>query len=262
VTCPSCDALLAAYEAPSGSGTDFGDAVPSAFDPVAPATESTVQPATPAAPMFLPIEEAREHVPFDATAALEESRRTLGMEAATPANPDPPVISTEPEPDEALAVSPWEPRELEPQPIVQPPAQPEAVPIPGPTVMSATRPAPTTLASAARQDVSRQAAPMPQSMAGGGPKQPRTPTVIPTEQGPSFQVGNVSVTAYQLGRIAVIMLIALVAIWVLTSLRIGGFFTIAVIVMVLINIMKGSAKKSGRKSTTMADPNDPNRWHG
>jgi hypothetical protein len=79
VTCPSCDALLAAYEAPAGSATASDQATRTTFDP-APMSE-TVAPAEPViAPPQRP-----EPAPFDAEAAMAEARRTLGM----PITPEP-----------------------------------------------------------------------------------------------------------------------------------------------------------------------------
>lgn len=92
VMCPACDALLAAYEAPSGSATTTPDVQP-APDPARTApVSSSAQSAT---ERVAPQHPGPPDGEFSAEAAIEEARRTLGM--APPAKPERSHEATAPE---------------------------------------------------------------------------------------------------------------------------------------------------------------------
>ena len=100
VTCPACDALLAAYEAPSGSSETASTDVQRNFEstppfPTSPPDRPIIEQATPRS-----LETPRQE--FSAEVAIEEARRTLGM--ATAAEPE--ISRHEPAQETILPVPP------------------------------------------------------------------------------------------------------------------------------------------------------------
>lgn len=100
VTCPACDALLAAYEAPSGSSETASTDVQRNFEstppfPTSPPDRPIIEQATPRS-----LETPRQE--FSAEVAIEEARRTLGMAPAA----EPEISRHEPAQETTLPVPP------------------------------------------------------------------------------------------------------------------------------------------------------------
>jgi hypothetical protein len=78
---------------------------------------------------------------------------------------------------------------------------------------------------------------------------------------PVPMIPDTAMTITKLFRIGISIVAVIIFLRVLGSFGFSSFLTIAVIVIILMNVLKASARSSGRKTTTMADPNKPGRWH-
>jgi hypothetical protein len=262
VICPACDALLAAYEAPSGSATMSGAASLTAFE-----TGSVTIPEPETTPPLGP-----EPTPFDADAAMAEARRVLGMPIshATTARPSTtPAVEPTPEPAPEVEASPEpvrpkQPREqtpaAAPAPAAVQPQQPGPRSQPQPAVRTpareAPRPQPTATAPPVATPVNepdRTVAPPHQaSVQASLPRTPQTRD-IPGAEPPSGHESHPAITVAQIvkwGLITIVVLMFLSR----TPLGFSPFIVVVFAFIILSNVLKGSAKAGGRKTTTMYDP--------
>jgi hypothetical protein len=254
VTCPACGALLVAYEAPPGSeaapGTVTRSSVPSAFDAI-PQTKSGT--------------------PVAATLATPQVASMSGPTTKLPTTPAPrpgPVANvTMPPEDQPLTL----PDAQAQTPSIIAPSAPEPPPQPA-TAQPGTTTTPHVTQPADMPEPASAPAPGSALRKDGLPtghlrEKPVAPAWMRDDHASSIprmpvpMIPDTAMTITKLFRIG----ISIVA--VILLLRVSGLFgfssmvTVVFIIIILMNVLKASARSSGRKTTTMADPNKPGRWH-
>jgi hypothetical protein len=270
ITCLACDALLAAYEAPVGSATTSSLASSTALEPVAmPEAVSPSHQAQPVVQVTPPVvppvpQQIPQREPFDARAALEEARRTLGMPTASEPSPTPepvteipPRVPNPPKPEPQKRVeTPVVGLELEraADSAIRPPVERTRE---TPTRVTPTRPATSEgkrasleerqVTARARQRAERLLPP-PVEDVTDVPPSPRQPEQQPV------------ITPSQVVRWGIVLMIFLV-IMGRSPMGISSFMVIIFAFVILSNVMKLSAKAGGRKSTWMDKLNDSDPWN-
>jgi hypothetical protein len=259
VICPACDALLAAYEAPSGSATMSGASSLTAFE-----TESVTIPE----PVITPPQRP-EPAPFDAQAAMAEARRVLGMpiSPATTTTPSTtPVNEPEPEPTPVVEASSEPVRLKEPRQRT-----PAAAPAAAPAQPQQPRPRPQPQ-SGINTPATKPSRPQPTATPVATPDNAPARTVVPPHQAsaqtrevpgaqlPAGKESHPAITGAQIvkwGFIAVVVLMFLAR----SPLGFSPFIVVVFAFIILSNVLKGSARAGGRKSTWMERRDDQDPWN-
>jgi hypothetical protein len=254
--CPTCGALLAAYEAPAGSTenestsappiTSKADTPPSATDQP-PSTIATTAPETPTTPVV-------PSTAFDADITLGEARRALvtSLEQREPVravadsvSPAPLTSRLEPE------ASPTALRDPVTDHKPDGAALPVSGPIPG-TAPARTAAAPEPRSGSPRQNVRRMHEGPPSTTASTKPADSVTasaPASVPAS--PRKQPNLVA--------IAGVIPMLLVLCWMLVTLDFSNVIVLGFVLVILFNLIKVAARFSGRKTTALRPPDRTDR---